>query len=28
MERADSFVVNPHKWMFTPFDLSAFYCAG
>jgi len=26
MERADSFVVNPHKWMFTPFDLSAFYC--
>jgi aromatic-L-amino-acid decarboxylase len=26
MERADSFVVNPHKWLFTPFDLSAFYC--
>ena len=26
MDRADSFVVNPHKWMFTPFDLSAFYC--
>ena len=26
MERADSFVVNPHKWIFTPFDLSAFYC--
>jgi aromatic-L-amino-acid decarboxylase len=26
VERADSFVVNPHKWMFTPFDLSAFYC--
>jgi len=24
--RADSFVVNPHKWLFTPFDLSAFYC--
>jgi aromatic-L-amino-acid decarboxylase len=24
-ERADSFVVNPHKWLFTPFDLSAFY---
>src|SRR5712691_12308017 len=23
-ERADSLVVNPHKWMFTPFDLSAF----
>jgi aromatic-L-amino-acid decarboxylase len=26
VERADSFVVNPHKWLFTPFDLSAFYC--
>ena len=25
-EQADSFVVNPHKWLFTPFDLSAFYC--
>jgi aromatic-L-amino-acid decarboxylase len=25
-ERADSAVVNPHKWLFTPFDLSAFYC--
>jgi aromatic-L-amino-acid decarboxylase len=25
-DRADSLVVNPHKWMFTPFDLSAFYC--
>ncbi len=24
-ESADSFVVNPHKWMFTPIDLSAFY---
>ena len=24
--RADSIVVNPHKWLFTPFDLSAFYC--
>jgi aromatic-L-amino-acid decarboxylase len=23
--RADSLVVNPHKWMFTPVDLSAFY---
>ena len=23
--RADSIVVNPHKWLFTPFDLSAFY---
>jgi aromatic-L-amino-acid decarboxylase len=25
VERADSFVVNPHKWLFTPLDLSAFY---
>ena len=25
-ERADSLIVNPHKWLFTPFDLSAFYC--
>jgi aromatic-L-amino-acid decarboxylase len=25
-EDADSVVVNPHKWLFTPFDLSAFYC--
>jgi aromatic-L-amino-acid/L-tryptophan decarboxylase len=25
-ETADSIVVNPHKWLFTPFDLSAFYC--
>jgi aromatic-L-amino-acid/L-tryptophan decarboxylase len=25
-QRADSIVVNPHKWLFTPFDLSAFYC--
>ncbi|HLY16285.1 MAG TPA: pyridoxal-dependent decarboxylase [Bryobacteraceae bacterium] len=24
-ERADSLVVNPHKWFFTPVDLSAFY---
>jgi aromatic-L-amino-acid decarboxylase len=23
---ADSIVVNPHKWLFTPMDLSAFYC--
>lgn len=23
--RADSLVVNPHKWMFTPMDLSALY---
>ena len=25
VEKADSLVVNPHKWLFTPFDLSAFY---
>ena len=25
-ERADSIVVNPHKWLFTPIDCSAFYC--
>jgi aromatic-L-amino-acid decarboxylase len=25
-QEADSLVVNPHKWLFTPFDLSAFYC--
>jgi aromatic-L-amino-acid decarboxylase len=25
-ERADSVGVNPHKWLFTPMDLSAFYC--
>jgi aromatic-L-amino-acid decarboxylase len=24
-ERADSVVMNPHKWLFTPMDLSAFY---
>jgi len=24
-DRADSFVVNPHKWLLTPMDLSAFY---
>jgi aromatic-L-amino-acid decarboxylase len=24
--QADSLVVNPHKWLFVPFDLSAFYC--
>ena len=24
--RADSVVTNPHKWLFTPLDLSAFYC--
>jgi aromatic-L-amino-acid decarboxylase len=25
-DRADSFVTNPHKWLLTPMDLSAFYC--
>ncbi len=25
-ERADSLVLNPHKWLFTPFDLSVLYC--
>jgi len=25
IERADSMVVNPHKWMFTPMDLSCLY---
>ena len=25
LEGADSFVFNPHKWMFTNFDLSAYY---
>jgi len=25
-ERADSIVVNPHKWLFTSFDLSVLYC--
>jgi aromatic-L-amino-acid decarboxylase len=25
VESADSLVVNPHKWLFTPFDCSAFY---
>ena len=24
-DRADSFVMNPHKWMFTPIDFSAFF---
>jgi aromatic-L-amino-acid decarboxylase len=26
VDKADSFVVNPHKWLFTPFDLSVLYC--
>lgn len=25
-DRADSFVVNPHKWLFKPIDVSALYC--
>jgi aromatic-L-amino-acid decarboxylase len=25
-EHADSFVVNPHKWLFTPVDLSVLFC--
>ena len=25
-ECADSLVMNPHKWLFTPFDLSVLYC--
>ncbi len=25
IEKADSIVVNPHKWMFTPIDLSVFF---
>jgi aromatic-L-amino-acid decarboxylase len=24
--RADSVVLNPHKWLFTPFDCSVLYC--
>ncbi len=24
-ERADSFLLNPHKWMFTPIDISVLY---
>jgi aromatic-L-amino-acid decarboxylase len=27
LERADSYCVNPHKWMFTSFDCDAFYVA-
>ena len=26
VERADSVVVNPHKWLFTPIDCSVLYC--
>lgn len=26
VDRADSVVVNPHKWLLTPFDLSVLYC--
>lgn len=25
-EKADSIVVNPHKWLFTPIDCSVLYC--
>jgi aromatic-L-amino-acid decarboxylase len=25
-ENADSIIVNPHKWMFTPLDCSVLYC--
>lgn len=25
-DRADSIVVNPHKWLFTPIDLSVLFC--
>jgi aromatic-L-amino-acid/L-tryptophan decarboxylase len=25
VERADSFLVNPHKWLFHPVDITAFY---
>jgi aromatic-L-amino-acid decarboxylase len=25
-DRADSFVMNPHKWLYVPIDLSALYC--
>jgi aromatic-L-amino-acid decarboxylase len=25
-DRVDSLVTNPHKWLFTPFDVSVLYC--
>lgn len=25
-DRADTFIVNPHKWLFAPMDCSALYC--
>jgi aromatic-L-amino-acid decarboxylase len=25
-DRADSLVINPHKWLFVPLDLSVLYC--
>ena len=25
-EHADSIVINPHKWIFVPIDLSILYC--
>ena len=25
VERADSFLINPHKWLFNPVDITAFY---
>ena len=27
LEHADSYVFNPHKWLFTPFDCSCFFVA-
>ena len=26
VDQADSFIVNPHKWLLTPMDFSAFFC--
>lgn len=26
LSEADSFVINPHKWLFVPMDLSVLYC--